>query len=186
MEKQFVAFKVGSTFYCIDIMEVQEVIRESQITHMPNFPPFVEGVINLRGIITPLLSINKRLTMMLSPGFSFSDFDKKDEFDMNLSKLSEQPQTHEIPTPTSKSGYPLKLIIINVESISLGLLVDTLDKILTVDESQIQHAEGLGRSSNHKMVAGILQVDGEIYTVLDPRYVLENDETQLLVETLNQ
>ncbi len=61
MEKQFVVFKVASSFYCIDIMEVQEVIRENQITTMPNFPSFVEGVINLRGTITPLISIDKKL-----------------------------------------------------------------------------------------------------------------------------
>lgn len=170
MEKQFVAFKVGTTFYCIDIMDVQEVIRESHITHMPNFPDFLEGVINLRGTITPLLSIDKRLAKSIAI--------------TNNSNIESQKTIQHLHA--INSGYPLKLIIINVDSISLGLLVDTLDKILTVDDQQIQQTEGFGVANNHKMVAGILQVDGEIYTVLDPKFILENNETQQLAESLNQ
>ncbi|MGL5955328.1 MAG: chemotaxis protein CheW [Brevinema sp.] len=177
MEKQFVAFKIDSSFYCINIMEVQEVIRESQITSMPNFPNFVEGVINLRGTITPLLSIDKRLSAQFG-----QRSDQNDEFDSFFSNQQELS----MQTEDKKINYPLKLIIVNVDSITIGLLVDNLDKILTVEEHQIQSAEGLGKSTSHKMVAGILQVEGEIYTVLNPRYILENTETQQLTESLNQ
>ncbi|MGL4677168.1 MAG: chemotaxis protein CheW [Brevinema sp.] len=183
MEKQFVAFKIASSFYCIDIMEVQEVIRESQITSMPNFPSFVEGVINLRGTITPLLSIDKRLSSTLED----YHLELQDEEDPFFPKMAQSVQERvSAQTEDKKTNYPLKLIIVNVDSVTIGLLVDNLDKILTVEDHQIQSAEGLGKSTGHKMVAGILQVEGNIYTVLDPRYILENNETQQITELLNQ
>ncbi len=169
MERQFVAFKIASSFYCIDIMEVQEVIRQDHITVMPNFPSFVEGVINLRGTITPLLSIDKRL---LELSKDESDFSKTDFI-----------QRDDIP---SNKKTRLKLIIVNVGSFTIGLLADTLDKIITVDEHQIQNAEGLGRFAGHKMVAGILQIDEEIYTVLNPSHILDSGEAQQLSESLNK
>ncbi len=173
MEKQFVVFKIASSFYCIDIMEVQEVIRENHITVMPNFPSFVEGVINLRGVITPLISINKRLSHQIIE-------DYEDEFG-DVFNVTAPPVKN-----TQTKNQNQKLIIVNVDSITIALLVDSLDKILTVDESQIQDAEGLGRASRHKMVAGLLHVDGEIYTVLDPKFVLESDEALQLAESLKR
>ncbi|MDK2819168.1 MAG: purine-binding chemotaxis protein CheW [Spirochaetota bacterium] len=161
MEKQFVAFKVGESYYCIDIMEVQEVIREITITVMPNFPSFVEGVINLRGKIVPLLSIDKKLETI----------DTMRESDC-------------IKKHTNQAG-PLKSIIIKVETITIGLLVDALDKILVAEESQIQNAEGIGKFTNDRMICGILQINNEIYTVLDPKFILENEETEVLTKQLN-
>ncbi|MGL5254941.1 MAG: chemotaxis protein CheW [Brevinema sp.] len=61
MERQYVAFQVAGTRFCVDIMDVQEVAREQQITHMPDFPSFVEGVINLRGVVVPIVSIHKQI-----------------------------------------------------------------------------------------------------------------------------
>ncbi len=68
----------------------------------------------------------------------------------------------------------------------IGVLVDTLDRILTVDESKIQSAEGISRADRHKMVAGIPNVDEEIYTVLNPKFILENEETASLADSLKQ
>ncbi len=61
MEKQFVGFKVSGELYCFEIDCVKEVIKVSQITWMPHAPGFVKGIINLRGIIIPVISLKKKL-----------------------------------------------------------------------------------------------------------------------------
>ncbi|MEJ5284558.1 MAG: chemotaxis protein CheW [Brevinematales bacterium] len=64
MEKQFVGFKVENNFYCIDIDYVKEVVKVNQITWMPHAPGFVRGIINLRGIIVPVISLKLKFGLI--------------------------------------------------------------------------------------------------------------------------
>ncbi len=59
-EEQLVAFDVAGEIYGIDIADVQEIIRLPTITKIPRAPRFVEGVINLRGHIIPVIDLRKR------------------------------------------------------------------------------------------------------------------------------
>lgn len=61
-----VGFKVGSEEFCVDILKVQEIIRMVEITVMPNSPDYVEGVINLRGNIIPIIDFRKRMSLPFS------------------------------------------------------------------------------------------------------------------------
>ena len=56
-----VGFTVANEEFCLDILKVQEIIRMVDITVMPNAPDYVEGVINLRGKIIPIIDFCKRL-----------------------------------------------------------------------------------------------------------------------------
>ncbi len=60
---QLVGFKIGKETFGVDILMVQEIIRSAPITHVPNSPEFVEGVINLRGSIIPVIDLRKRLDL---------------------------------------------------------------------------------------------------------------------------
>lgn len=60
---QLVGFKIGKELFGVDILMVQEIIRSAPITHVPNSPEFVEGVINLRGSIIPVIDLRKRLDL---------------------------------------------------------------------------------------------------------------------------
>ncbi len=57
---QFVSFVVGEEEFGVDILKVQEIIKSVAITRVPNAPPFVEGVINLRGRVLPVLDLRGR------------------------------------------------------------------------------------------------------------------------------
>jgi purine-binding chemotaxis protein CheW len=57
---QVVSFKVGDESYGIDIQLVREIRAWSATTQLPNTPRFVRGVINLRGIIVPILDLRAR------------------------------------------------------------------------------------------------------------------------------
>lgn len=58
---QFVIFTLDNTMYGVDIMKVQEIIKMSDITKIPNCDPFVKGVVNLRGKIIPVLDMGEML-----------------------------------------------------------------------------------------------------------------------------
>jgi purine-binding chemotaxis protein CheW len=61
---QLVGFTIGKELFGVDILMVQEIIRAAPITPVPNSPDFVEGVINLRGNILPVIDLRKRLNLL--------------------------------------------------------------------------------------------------------------------------
>lgn len=58
---QLVTFLIGNEEYAVDIKMVQEINRMSQITKVPNAPSFVDGVINLRGRIIPVINLRSKI-----------------------------------------------------------------------------------------------------------------------------
>jgi purine-binding chemotaxis protein CheW len=57
---QIVTFEVGEEEFAVDILAVQEIIRVGQITRVPHSPPSVEGAVNFRGQITPVVDLRRR------------------------------------------------------------------------------------------------------------------------------
>ncbi len=60
-EEHLVLFTLCNEYYGVDIARVREVNEVQEITKLPQSPPFIEGVINLRGDITPVMNLRKRL-----------------------------------------------------------------------------------------------------------------------------
>jgi len=62
-EKQYVVFNINKEEFGIDIMKVKEIILYREPTHIPNCPKFIEGVINYRGNVIPLINLRKRFNL---------------------------------------------------------------------------------------------------------------------------
>jgi len=61
---QLVSFELEGEEYGIDVLAVREIIRMPSITKMPNTPDYVDGIINLRGTVVPIISLRKRFNLM--------------------------------------------------------------------------------------------------------------------------
>ncbi|MGD0283357.1 MAG: chemotaxis protein CheW [Dissulfurispiraceae bacterium] len=57
---QLVTFNLGNEEYAVAILKVQEINRMKEITRVPNSPPYVEGVINLRGKVIPVVNLRSK------------------------------------------------------------------------------------------------------------------------------
>ncbi len=62
-EEQLVVFNLSGETYGVDISSVREIIRMQTITEVPKTPDFVEGVINLRGKVIPVIDLHKRFDL---------------------------------------------------------------------------------------------------------------------------
>ena len=62
-ERQLVVFDLGGEVYGVDINTVREIIRMQNITRVPNAPEFVEGIINLRGKVIPIVDLRRRFAL---------------------------------------------------------------------------------------------------------------------------
>ncbi len=62
-EEKLVTFYLGEEMYGIDIIAVQEIIRMQEITNVPKTLHYVEGVINLRGKVIPVVDLRKKFNL---------------------------------------------------------------------------------------------------------------------------
>lgn len=81
-EEQMIVFRLADEQFAVSINQVQEINRLSQITRVPRAPKFVEGVVNLRGDVIPVIDLRKRFELAAREYNQFnriivSDFDKK-------------------------------------------------------------------------------------------------------------
>lgn len=59
--REFVSFRVGAQEFCVDIMCVREIRGFTPATALPQAPGFVRGVVNLRGVVLPVVDLAARL-----------------------------------------------------------------------------------------------------------------------------
>lgn len=62
-ERQYVVFLLDGELYGIDILNVQEITRYEVPTRVPDMPSYIEGMINLRGNIIPLVNLRKKFNL---------------------------------------------------------------------------------------------------------------------------
>jgi purine-binding chemotaxis protein CheW len=155
MEKQYVSFDVIGNRYCIDIMDIKEVVRENEVTRLPDSPSFVEGIMNLRGIVIPVISLKKKL------GLSAAD------------------------EKAGKSSGQNKMIIISMEGVLIGLMVDTLDRVFSVDTDQIQSAEKFADTGiDRALIQGVVKMDEQLYLLLDIKKILDLEEKKFIQQQI--
>jgi purine-binding chemotaxis protein CheW len=65
-EAQLVVFQLGAEFYGVEIARVHEIIRLQTVTRVPRAPVFVEGVINLRGKVIPVVDLRRRFGLPMA------------------------------------------------------------------------------------------------------------------------
>src|SRR5512136_2393008 len=64
-EIQVACFRLADDIYAVDIMRIKEIIRPQKLTALPKSPAFVEGVLNLRGQVIPVIDLRKKFEMPL-------------------------------------------------------------------------------------------------------------------------
>lgn len=132
-----VTFKIGNELYGINIMEVNEIIKLTEITSVPNAPVFVEGVITLRGEIIPIVDLGKRF-----------HFEKK-EF-------------------TEEEELLRGIIIITVEDMTIGVIIDQVNRVINVTKNQIQPPPQMISGIGAEYIQGVVKLeDNNLLVILN-------------------
>ena len=59
--REMIAFRIGAQEFCVDVTSIREIRSWTQVTQIPHAPSFVLGVVNLRGLILPIIDLAARL-----------------------------------------------------------------------------------------------------------------------------
>lgn len=62
-ERQYVIFKLDKEEYGVDIMHVKEISEFKESMQVPKAPVFIDGIVNYRGVITPIINLRKKFGM---------------------------------------------------------------------------------------------------------------------------
>jgi purine-binding chemotaxis protein CheW len=153
---QIVTFQVGGEEYGLDIKSITEVIRPLKITPLPKMPEFVEGVINLRGVIIPIVDLRKRFSLLQTAG---------------------NPRTMRMVITkgafASDPGRGKEL---------LGLLVDLVNEVLHVPRKDIELAPTAATGQHAEFITGMGKVGDRLIIFLDISRILNRQERAALTE----
>lgn len=127
-ERQVVVFDLNEEAHGVDISQVREIIRMEEITRVPRAPEFVEGVINLRGKVNPLVNLRAR--------FSIPSTERTDEHGIVVVDVDGQDigmvvdAVTEVSRTPSDSIEPPSSVITTDDSEYLTGIVKTDDKLI--------------------------------------------------------
>ncbi|WP_353095225.1 chemotaxis protein CheW [Tissierella praeacuta] len=149
-ENQYVVFKLGKGEFGIDIMNVKEIGSYEESISLPNTPSFIEGVINYRGNVIPIINLKKRLLLgefevTKDTRIIVINLDEK-EIGFIVDEASQTVRVNDEqidPAPSFISGVDKKYItgVGKLDEKRLLILID-LKKILSEDEiEEIQNLE---------------------------------------------
>ena len=149
-KKEFLTFRLGAESYGIEILKVQEIRGYETPTSIANAPPFIKGVINLRGVIVPILDLRVKFRLPDS---------QYDEFTV--------------------------VIILNVASRVVGVVVDSVSDVLSLDPEEIRETpEFASATFDTKYITGLAPVDGGMLIMLDIERLLTSADMALVESVL--
>lgn len=130
--REIVTFRLSGQDFCIDIMNIREIRGWTQPTPLPHAPSYVQGLINLRGAVLPIMDLAERLAL-----------------------------------PAREATERDVIIVTMIETQIVGLVVDSVSDIITVQEADVQAAPSLGRDDADRSIEGIISLDDRMIRLLD-------------------
>jgi purine-binding chemotaxis protein CheW len=144
---QMVVFRLASQFFAIPISDIQEILPYEEVTPVPYAPRFVQGIVDIREQITPIIDLKLKFKLK-------GDLDASDG----------------------------RIVVVTVDEQKLGILVDDVTEVVPIPDGDIRKPPKI---LTHKVLSGIVKLNGRLIIILEPRYIL--DETELdLLQTLTE
>ena len=147
---KFLTFKLADTLCGIEVLSIREIVRIHSITPVPEMPPYVKGVTNIRGKLTPAI-------------------DLRDKFGLEGGDPTDRPCLIVVATMNSEATTDL-----------LGLIVDAVEEVVSINEIQLEPSSDRGNFEGTEAHMGIVKSKGSKIHLLDARKVLPLDLTNAL------
>lgn len=139
---QLVTFGIGEEEFGVDILAVQEINRMMELTRVPQSPPEVEGVINLRGKIIPVLDMRKKFGLSTAEHSEQSRIIVVDVQGRTLGFIVDR--VHEVLRIDSSIVEPAPAMVCSIDSdfiAGVGKLEDRL--LILLDLNKLFEAQAL-------------------------------------------
>lgn len=132
-----VVFKLGPNEYALKVDEVREVLKLQDITALPNSPDYVIGVTNIRGEITPIIDLRKKLNIS---GYYGED---------------------------NKRDKEMLVMVVEIDGVPVGILVDAVNDVMQIPKENIEKVDGIGSNMGVDYIEGIGKIDNRLIIILN-------------------
>ncbi|MCR5605700.1 MAG: chemotaxis protein CheW [Treponema sp.] len=149
---QLVTFQLGEELYGVDIMDVKEIVKTSAVRPIPNAPYYVEGIVNLRSEILPIISLHKRF---------------------HLKKLETGEEDNE---------YEGGFLILNIDDSKMGIVIDRIARVVTINHDDIKAPPQMLSGIGTEYIRGVVRQDSQYLIILDIRKLFNTKELQKIIE----
>jgi len=143
--EEYLAFTLGREEYGIDILKVQEIRGYETVTRIANAPDFIKGVINLRGIIVPIVDLRIKFQL--------------DRVEYNQYTV---------------------VIILNLTDRVVGIVVDGVSDVLTLQSQQIKPAPEFSGALDTEYIRGLGSIDERMLILVDIDKLMSSGEMGLI------
>ncbi|WP_293009124.1 chemotaxis protein CheW [Nitrosomonas sp.] len=150
LNNEFLTFCLGKEEYGIEILKVQEIRGYDAITQIANAPNFIKGVVNLRGIIVPIIDMRIK--------FKLSDV-TYDQFTV--------------------------VIILNVSGRVVGVVVDGVSDVITLEAEQMRPTPGLGSVIDTEYIMGLGAVGERMLILIDIEKLMSSSGMELIEQSID-
>ncbi len=140
-DRQLVVFSLANEFYGVDITLVESIIRTERVTVVPHAPHFINGVINMRGEVLPVIDLSSRFGL-----------------------------------PRNEETKDTRIIVIEVNQLRVGMVVDAVTEVMNVSESLIEPPSPLVMTIDSAFVNGIAKVPDRLIILLDLEKIIHVEE----------
>ena len=148
---RFLTFHLGASYYGVPIREVREVVRLCPITGVPNMPPHIRGVINLRGSVLPVFDLRAKF------GMAAVDYDDRGCI-VVFDRQQDRPR---------QAG-------------AIGAIVDGVDDVLVLTQSQLASAPDFAGTVEADYLLGVGTTADRIFSLLHMKNILAADGSVLM------
>lgn len=149
-QQQYLTFSLGEEMFAIGILAIREIIEYGHITEVPMVPPFIRGVINLRGAVVPVIDLSVR-----------------------FGRRSGETTKRTCIVIIEIGGA-------DVQHHQMGIVVDAVSEVLEIPASEIEPPPAFGSHIRTDFISGMGKVNGKFVVVLDVSRILSLDEVAVL------
>lgn len=154
-QQQYLTFNLGEEMFAIGILAIREIIEYGHLTEVPMVPPFIRGVINLRGSVVPVVDMAVRI------GRPAGEISKR---------------TCIVIIETNAAGPSVS----GSQSHQMGIVVDAVSEVLEIPPIEIEPPPEFGARIRIDFISGMAKVAGRFVVLLDVNRVLSLDEVAVL------
>lgn len=147
---KYLTFALGRESYGVQVLKVREIIRMVDITPIPQTPPYIKGVMNLRGKIIPVADLRLK--------FALSNAENTENTCIVVVQVM------------SAEAAPLPI----------GLVVDGVEEVVNIATSDIEETPDFGDAIETHYILGIAKIRGAVKTLLDIDKVVAADSLERL------
>ena len=141
--QQLVKFQIGDQAFGIGITDIFQIIKPQEIFKVPNTPPFIEGLLNLRGKVLTVFNLRKRFNMPDKENDENTKILIVNSNDMllgfivdNVKEIVRVPEEDISPVPETLKSFDRRFLSGVAKLYEKLILLLDLEKVLTPDEEQ--------------------------------------------------